>query len=142
MILWYYKKVPLFCWFHHFLESRAEIVKFFRWSLVKTMTPERHFEINWPLAAHNITVLKNGIVSKNIESGLSLIFGSSKHVIQSCITTRNQLLLVECPVLKIELTSKSMLWLSYDICFHEVVEFIWVQANFYWEKRVWFNLSC
>ena len=29
--LLYYKKVPLFCRFDHFSDSRAEIVKFFRW---------------------------------------------------------------------------------------------------------------
>ena len=43
--------MPLFCWFHHFLDSREEIVKFFFVGiLVETMTPKGHFEINWPLA--------------------------------------------------------------------------------------------
>ena len=41
--------MPLFCWFHHFLDSRAEFVKFFVGILVQTMTPKGPFEINWPL---------------------------------------------------------------------------------------------
>ena len=34
--------MPFFCWFYHFLDS-------FVGSLVQTMTPKGHFEINWPL---------------------------------------------------------------------------------------------
>ena len=42
--------MPLFCWFHHFLDSRAEIVKFFRWYFGRNDDTKRHFEINWPLS--------------------------------------------------------------------------------------------
>ena len=35
----------LFCWFHHFLDSRAEMCLFF-WKL---KTAKGHSEINWPL---------------------------------------------------------------------------------------------
>ena len=47
--------MPLFCWFHHFLDSRADICQIFRWYLnilVQTMTPKGHFEINWPLISN------------------------------------------------------------------------------------------
>ena len=55
--LWYYKKGPLFCWFLNFLDSRAEV---FRWYLLQKMTPKGHFEINWPLV-HNRFVLCTSI---------------------------------------------------------------------------------
>ena len=43
--------MPLFCWFHHFLDSRAEICQmFFVGILVQMMTPKGHFETNWPLS--------------------------------------------------------------------------------------------
>ena len=46
----YYRKVPLFCWFDHFLYSRAEICQIFRWFFGKFKISKRHSEINWPLA--------------------------------------------------------------------------------------------
>ena len=43
--------VPLFCWFYHFLESRAEICQIFGWYFGPNDDTKRTFEINWPLAA-------------------------------------------------------------------------------------------
>ena len=40
--------------------GRAEFIKFFVGILVQTMTPEGHFEINWPLKGTSI----NEVVSK------------------------------------------------------------------------------
>ena len=39
-------KVSLFCWFHHFLDSRAEFVKFFRWYFGPNDDTKRTFW-NW-----------------------------------------------------------------------------------------------
>ena len=41
--------MPLFCWFDHFLYSRAEICQIFRWLFVKFKISKRHSEINSPL---------------------------------------------------------------------------------------------
>ena len=46
-------KVFLFCWFDHFLDSRAEICQIFRWFFGKFKAPKRHSEINWP-SIHSI----------------------------------------------------------------------------------------
>ena len=47
--------MPLFWWVHHFLDSRAEICQIFRCFFVKSMTPKRHSEINWPLVTSKIS---------------------------------------------------------------------------------------
>ena len=47
--LWYYKKVPLFCWFDHILDLWAEICQIFRWFFRKFKISKRHSESNWPL---------------------------------------------------------------------------------------------
>ena len=41
-------KVPLFCWFHNFKDSRADICQIFRWFFGKS---KGYSEINWPLAS-------------------------------------------------------------------------------------------
>ena len=41
--------MPLFCWFYHFLDSRAEICQIFRLLFGKLKTSQRHSEIKWPL---------------------------------------------------------------------------------------------
>ena len=44
----------LLCWFDHFLDSRAEICQIFSFFFFgKSMTPERHSEINWSLKTQN-----------------------------------------------------------------------------------------
>ena len=45
----YYKKVPLFCWFDHFLYIRAEICQIFRCFLENLRLSKRRSEINLPL---------------------------------------------------------------------------------------------
>ena len=39
-------KMPLFCCFHHFSDSRPEICQFFRWFVGKFKTSKGHSEIN------------------------------------------------------------------------------------------------
>ena len=57
----YYKKVPLFCWFDHFLVSRAEMRQSFRWFFEKSMTPKKHSEINWPLSLLHCKCMKSDL---------------------------------------------------------------------------------
>ena len=42
--------MPLFCWFHHFLDSRAETCQIFCWYFGPNDDTKGHFEINWPLS--------------------------------------------------------------------------------------------
>ena len=44
-----YYQVLSFCWFHHFLYSRAEICQIFHWFLENKKISKRHSEINWSL---------------------------------------------------------------------------------------------
>ena len=53
----YYKKVSLFCWYDHFLYSKAEICQNFRWFFGKFKISKRHSEINWPLTAMQTIIL-------------------------------------------------------------------------------------
>ena len=52
--------MPLFCWFHHFLDSRAEIVKFFRWYFGRNDDTKRTFW-NW------LTFTIFGLMISNLE---------------------------------------------------------------------------
>ena len=45
----YYETVSLFCWYDHFLYSRAEICQIFRRFFGKFKISRRHSKINWPL---------------------------------------------------------------------------------------------
>ena len=46
--LYFYKKGPLFCWFHHFLDSRAERVWFFKnFPLVPQRDPNLKKNLPW-----------------------------------------------------------------------------------------------
>ena len=52
----YYQRVPLFCWFDHFLYPRAEICQFFCWFFGKFKTSKRLSEINWPFGGVVFTI--------------------------------------------------------------------------------------
>ena len=54
----YYKKVPLFCWFYHFLYSRAEICQIFWGIFGKFEISKGHSEINWPIDKLNSEMMK------------------------------------------------------------------------------------
>ena len=47
--MYYSKKIPLFCWFDHFLCPRAEICQIFHWFFGNFKVSKRHSEINGPL---------------------------------------------------------------------------------------------